>query len=367
MKRLIVLLFFVMATNAHAESNEPTSGGSGVVIGPHEILTANHVIDGCSSIRLDNGSATVIARDVKRDVAVLHIWWEMSRANTVSFHDGPFRIGEEVIVAGYPLHGIIASSLNLTTGNLSATAGYKNNPDEYTVTAPMQHGNSGGPLLDNSGNLVGIVTSQLKSEIAQNVNFATKFYVIRDFLKSNGINYQTADSSSAKITTVEVGEKAKLFTVSVYCYGEPETADAPPPSSSQPPSNRPSVGYWSTTVSENSCILTSDFTDGRAPLGLTRDFGLMALITARLAHCKNAGQEAIVVHSRFAWICQSAVANIRVAASVQIDSYAPLSGPGRAFPDFPNAIAIQVHPRFYNALIYEMIEGWWGNCKIYRQ
>ena len=77
-------------------TSSTTSGGSGVVIGPHQVLTANHVIDGCTSITVHNNfdvPATVIARDAKKDVAVLNIPLAMSRLNTVSFHDGPFRIG----------------------------------------------------------------------------------------------------------------------------------------------------------------------------------------------------------------------------------------------------------------------------------
>jgi hypothetical protein len=84
--------------------------------------------------------------------------------------------------------------------------------------------------------------------------------------------------------------------------------------------------------------LTSGFNDGRSlGLGLTRDFGLFALL------------------AKPSWAIPQGV---RVAASVQIDWYPPLSGPGQSFPEWPNTMAIQVHPQFYNALVSEMIKGW---------
>lgn len=325
-----------------AWSNELIANGSGVIIGPHQILTANHVIDGCTAVSTQGGTATVVARDAKIDLAVLSVSAEMSAFNIVALHTGAFGLGDDVIVTGYPLRGAMASSLNLTTGVISATAGWQDDPDSYTITAPVQPGNSGGPLLDHNGNLVGIITSQIKSEIAQNANFAVKYSAIKWFLDSKNITYQNAGVSSAKKTAAEVGEKARLFTVKINCYANSKTAEASPPS--QPPSTHSGGGYWSTTASENACLLQSGFTDGRAlGLGLVRNFGLLAMI------------------AKPSW---SIPQGARVAASVQIDEYAPLSGPGITLPDFPNAIVIQVQPQLYSALIYQMYQGRWATVSF---
>ena len=88
----------------------------------------------------------------------------------------------------------------------------------------MQPGNSGGPLLDTSGHLVGIVTAKLDAvrfarftgDIPQNVNFALKAEVARTFLDSKGISYQTARSDK-QLSPAEVGDISRPFTVHIEC------------------------------------------------------------------------------------------------------------------------------------------------------
>jgi S1-C subfamily serine protease len=230
MKTALTVVAMVMLSTP-ALSAQLISDGSGVAISSHQILTANHVIDGCTRVTIpsySNSVATVGARDPATDLAVLSISWEMSESNIVSFRVEPFRIGDPVIVVGYPLHGYMASSLNLTTGNVSAMAGYKDDPNSYTITAPVQPGNSGGPVLDDNGHLIGIVTSRLDKssdgQTAQNVNFAVKSSVIASFLRSHYLKYQTDNFSNAKMTAAEVGEKARLFTVKINCYGDATAA-----------------------------------------------------------------------------------------------------------------------------------------------
>ena len=92
------------------------------------------------------------------------------------------------------------------------------------ISAPVQPGNSGGPLLDASGHLVGIVTAKLNAmrlarftgDIPQNVNFALKAEVARTFLDSKGIVYQTARSDQ-QLSPADVGDIARPFTVHVEC------------------------------------------------------------------------------------------------------------------------------------------------------
>jgi hypothetical protein len=99
-------------------------------------------------------------------------------------------------------------------------------------------------------------------------------------------------------------------------------------------------GYWHTMASDNACTLTTRFDDGRGiGIGLARNSGLLALV------------------EKPSWAMTSGA---NVAASVQIDNYAPLSGPGTVAPQFPSAIGIPVAPQNYNALIREMLDGWWA-------
>jgi hypothetical protein len=133
-------------------------------------------------------------------------------------------LGESVIVAGFPLPGVVASSMNLTTGTVSALAGLNEDTRMIQFTAPVQPGNSGGPLLDQSGHVVGIVASKLSplwtaehlGDLPENVNFAIKGSVVRDFLDSKGIDYSTAGSTTA-FSTPTVAEQIKGALVAVEC------------------------------------------------------------------------------------------------------------------------------------------------------
>ncbi len=125
---------------------------------------------------------------------------------------------------GYPLTGILASTASLSVGNVSALAGLGDDSRYLQISAPVQPGSSGGPLLDASGHIIGIVTSKLDAgrifkyfgDIPQNVNFALKAEVARTFLDSKGIAYQTARSEQI-LSQPDVGDIARPFTVRIDC------------------------------------------------------------------------------------------------------------------------------------------------------
>ncbi len=100
-----------------------------------------------------------------------------------------------MVAVGFPLPGLLASEANVTTGTVSALAGIGNDTRFLQMTAPVQPGNSGGPLLDLEGRVVGVVVSKLDAlkvasatgDIPQNVNFAIKAGVVRSFLDASGV------------------------------------------------------------------------------------------------------------------------------------------------------------------------------------
>ena len=127
---------------------------------------------------------------------------------------------------------------------MSALAGLADNSRYIQISAPVQPGNSGGPLLDVSGHLVGIVTAKLDAarvarftgDIPQNVNFALKAEVARTFLDSKGIAYQTA-RSDRKLSPADVGNIARPFTVHIECEHSGTRSAAVPPKVNSP-------AYW---------------------------------------------------------------------------------------------------------------------------
>ena len=126
---------------------------------------------------------------------------------------------------GYPLRGVLASEANVTTGSISALAGPRDDRRLFQMTAPVQPGNSGGPVLDLSGNVVGVVVSKLDAiriaratgDIPQNVNFAVSAGTTRAFLDAQDVPYKTAPSL-ANHSPADVAAKARKFTVLVECW-----------------------------------------------------------------------------------------------------------------------------------------------------
>ena len=250
---LAAALATCVATAALAQTEMSTSTGSGVLIGAHgEILTAAHVVEGCDATTVQFPSkpmqpADVVARDDQNDLAVLRTANPPAGAG-VAFREGkPIRPGDNVVALGYPLSGLLASSANLSVGIISALAGLGNDSRYYQISAPVQPGNSGGPLLDASGHLVGIVTAKLNAlqvarvtgDVPQNVNFAVKATVAQAFLDSNSIDYQTARSEQ-QLGNAEVGETVRPFTVFIRCQkrAKPREVQQTPPARPDPATRR---------------------------------------------------------------------------------------------------------------------------------
>jgi S1-C subfamily serine protease len=163
--------------------------------------------------------------DESNDLALVKINVSFGAAEVAILRTAPpVRNGEEVIVYGFPLAGLLSSAGNVTGGNISALAGFGDDIDMMQITAPVQPGNSGGPLLDTYGRVIGVVTGRLNDAstkdlgaIPQNVNFAIKATVAANFLDAHGIEYGSSTGSSEILEMPAIADKAKEFTVQVVC------------------------------------------------------------------------------------------------------------------------------------------------------
>jgi S1-C subfamily serine protease len=212
--------------SAVAGEIEGTGSGFFVTAAGH-ILTNAHVVEGCTRISLAGGSTlTVLDIDLGSDLALLKKGGTSVTAPLMLRQGRGVRLADNVVVAGFPLSGLLSSGLNVTTGAVSALAGPGDDRRLIQITAPVQPGNSGGPLLDSSGNVVGVVVSKLDAlevasitgDIPQNVNFAISLGTLQAFLDSNDVDYQTRASSSPR-SNADVAELAKAATVQIQCRG----------------------------------------------------------------------------------------------------------------------------------------------------
>ncbi|EME71875.1 TPR repeat-containing protein [Paramagnetospirillum caucaseum] len=205
------------------------SSGSGFVVSMDGVVMTNaHVVEQCRTITVkpQDGPAQVAslkAKDSANDMALLKTTLRLPEIARFR-QDRPLRSGDEVVVIGYPLSSLLSREPNITAGVVSAMNGMRGDPRHYQITAPVQKGNSGGPLIDMGGNIVGIVTSKLNAmkiadktgDLPQNINFAIKADLARSYLDSNGVTYQTA-ASSAQMSVADVGERIKRVTVFIEC------------------------------------------------------------------------------------------------------------------------------------------------------
>jgi len=216
------------STQRDASGKRRAATGSGfIVASPGYVLTNKHVIEQCTEIRSPAHKAVLrlVARDDKHDLALLEGDLTASEVARFRAASAP-RLGEPVIVAGYPLSDLLASSINVTSGTVSALAGPRNNEALFQITAPIQRGNSGGPVLDSHGEVIGVVVSKLNAlrvamvtgDVPQNVNFAISGALARAFVESNGIELPEANPAAEIGMQLAPPEQARQFTVLIECW-----------------------------------------------------------------------------------------------------------------------------------------------------
>ena len=228
---------------APAERSSPSTpkvvekSGSGFVVSQNgHVVTNFHVIDKCvGEIRgnLTGEGATslrVVSADELNDLALLQAHRTFNQPATI--RNGPVRSGDGVIAIGYPYHGLLTSDFTVTAGIVNSLSGLLNDTRFLQISAPVQPGNSGGPLLDTSGLVVGVVAEKLNAlkfasatgNIPENISFAIKQGALRDFLDNNVMPYKTADAQK-ELKTAEVASAARAYTMLVSCRAkEAETA-----------------------------------------------------------------------------------------------------------------------------------------------
>jgi S1-C subfamily serine protease len=214
-------------TPAPKPEHVASSGTGFFVTADGAVVTNAHVVEDCLAINVTSDQeatavARVVARDARNDLALLRTGLPARKA--AAFRTS-IRLGEGVEAFGYPLTEVLSKSGNFTIGNVSALVGLGEDSRYLQISAPVQPGNSGGPLLDQNGNLVGIVSAKLNAlrlmvatngDIAQNVNFAIKSSIVASFLEANGVGYATG-AAAQPMQPADLAEQAKGVSVYVEC------------------------------------------------------------------------------------------------------------------------------------------------------
>ncbi|HWC64137.1 MAG TPA: tetratricopeptide repeat-containing serine protease family protein [Rhizomicrobium sp.] len=219
-----------VASNAASSPGKPQMVGNGTgfyVSGAGDIVTAAHVVTGCDGeLRSPLGVLKVVADDAQSDVALLTAGRKSPAFIRLRGGRGA-RVGEAVVAIGYPLQGILGQDQIVTTGTLSSLAGLQNDRRNIQISAPVQPGNSGGPIVGEDGALVGVLVSSISTmkmaesiggAIPQNTNFAVSIGTLQAFLNAHQVPYVLSDGQGTKKSSADIAAEAARYTMIIECW-----------------------------------------------------------------------------------------------------------------------------------------------------
>ncbi|HUP92535.1 MAG TPA: serine protease [Solimonas sp.] len=223
----------------HGKSIEGAEGTAFLISSDGYAVTCAHVVGDeprstlwFSNIRYE---ADVVHKDLVKDLALLKV-----KAATrfgvepLSFRSAyRYSIGQDVFTLGFPISRMLGNNLRFTNGSLSSTAGLHDDPDRIQISAEVQPGNSGGPLLDQAGQVIGIVQQTLNpwavaestgGSLPQNVNFALKSDVLLQYLQAT-VPYPATRLSYNRVRTFD---SAQAAVAKIRAGVQPAALDAKP-------------------------------------------------------------------------------------------------------------------------------------------
>lgn len=214
------------------ESSEAESKvtGTGFLITPNGYLVTNHhVVKDSDKVRVQTASglldAVVIRTDAASDLALLKVTGTFNALPVVSSRTA--RLGATVATVGFPNIGLQGFEPKLSKGDISSLCGIQDDVRYFQVSVPVQPGNSGGPLFDERGNVVGVISAQLSQKaalessgtLAQSVNYAVKSSYLLSFLEAvPEVSEKLLEAKTADQKFEAVVDDVKKATVLIIGY-----------------------------------------------------------------------------------------------------------------------------------------------------
>ena len=216
----------VIQTDQPNKTYKVASGTGFYVSSQGHIITNHHVIDGCKDMKVHSKGKVLetikIADDARNDLALLKI--EETPAHVFALSDqSPFSL-QEVIVAGFPFGDRVSSTLKFTQGIVSSIAGLSNDYSQIQIDAALQPGNSGGPIMDEFGNIVAVAVAKLSLKkilkdygvVPENTNFGVKASAVRNLMEGNGVSFKAPNTEVP--SRQDLSRQATDGTVFLSCW-----------------------------------------------------------------------------------------------------------------------------------------------------
>jgi len=183
------------------------------------IVTNHHVIDGCNVVKVSfKGSeieAKTLAIDKMNDLAIIKSEIKPNKVYSVTGEDATLL--EDVIIAGFPLGKSVSSAIKTSKGSITALAGYGDNYSEFQTDAALNQGNSGGPIMNQKGNVVGVAVANFgKTEGVESFNFGIKSSTLKTFAKANNVTFESPNWTD--MSNKDLGNLITEATVYLECW-----------------------------------------------------------------------------------------------------------------------------------------------------
>ena len=203
--------------------------GTGFVVNANGyLITCAHVVAHAEKIEVSlkgqTYAATVVARDETQDLAVLQI--KAQNLQTLCLTDSDkAEVGQEVRALGFPLSPVLGENVKATRGTISGT-NLKDGKKVFQIDASVNPGNSGGPLVTETGAVLGVNSAKLAGEAISNVGFAVPSNEVRRLLAGKGLAYETGGWTTrldGPTLVKRVSEAVALITVTVGDRFDPDS------------------------------------------------------------------------------------------------------------------------------------------------
>jgi len=197
--------------------------GTGFFIDKNGYIATNyHVVEGANEIEIEftrNGlkesyPAKIIQTDTQNDISIIKIY--SSEFNSFiklpyNFKTNISDVGSNVFALGYPMAlTTMGTEIKFTDGKISSKTGYQGDITTYQTTTPIQPGNSGGPLFDYDGNIIGINSAILRPDVADNVSYSIKSSYLKNLI--DVLDYNLSLPKDSLIANKTLTEKIKILS-----------------------------------------------------------------------------------------------------------------------------------------------------------
>ena len=196
-----------------------SSGTAFFINSSGNLLTNHHVVDKCKQLKINyfdkEYEAQLIAKDKTLDLALLKV--DVRPKSYINFSNYNPKKLQKIYVAGYPFGKGLSDDLKISSRIISSLKGAEDNSNELQIDAAINHGNSGGPIVGEGGELIGIAVSGLAKEVTEGINFGIKSSAALNFLGANNIDPSRVNKSSMNSDKLlKILEESTLFISCTY-------------------------------------------------------------------------------------------------------------------------------------------------------